>query len=188
MAAMRGREARDFKVVTHQVLARRELVVFGFEELFLIVITRPPGEYAADVKRFTQNVADHILRHHALRRAFVMHASGGVDVMIARIPAQLCNINPSFEFESECPLPIRADPDRLSFDQIFRPARVFDFVLTYREFDLLTVRAVDLRMEIEIWREPFEARRIDAILRVTNDKRRRRGFSVFVKYTQRHVG
>src|SRR5215510_12258744 len=130
VAAMRRREARNLEVVTHQVLARRELVVFGLEELFLEVITRPPGQHAADVERLAQNVADHVLRHHALRRAFVMHAPGGVDVMIARIPAELRDVDPPFEFERQRLRLVYFD--RLAFGDVLRPARVFDRVFARR--------------------------------------------------------
>src|SRR5215813_1879780 len=163
-------------------------MVFGFEVLFLIVVARPPGQNAADVERLAQNMPDHVLRHHALRGAFVMRAPGGMDVMIARIPAELRDINPSFEFERVRLRPIRGDLDGLPFDQIFGPAREFDLVLACREFDLLAVRAIDLRVEIEIGRQPFEAWRIDAFLRVANDERRRRGLAVFVQHAERHDG
>src|SRR5262245_18611519 len=117
-------------------------MVFGFEVLFLIVVARPPRQNAAYVERLAQNMPDHVLRHHALRWAFVMRAPGGMDVMVARIPAELCNINPSFEFERKRLWPIRRDPDCLLFDQIFGPARECDFVFARREFDLLAVRAI----------------------------------------------
>src|SRR5262245_38559496 len=130
MAAMRRRKARNLKVVTHQVLARRKLVVFGLEELFLEVITRPPGQHAADVERLAQNVPDHVLRHHALRRAFVMHAPGGMDVMIARITAELRDVDPQFEFERQRLRLVYFN--RFGLGDVFRPARVFYRVFARR--------------------------------------------------------
>src|SRR5262245_32332118 len=91
--AMRA-EARNLDVVAQQVGIARDFIVLAGEELNLVIEARTPGEIAAYLQIFTKAVADHVLGVDALRRIRVMGTAGGVDVMIARVPAKLRGIDP----------------------------------------------------------------------------------------------
>ncbi len=92
---------------------------------------------------------------HALDRSLVVRAAGGVNVVIARIPAELRQFDPSFQAKCERLRLACGNFDVLSFDQIFRAAGEFDSIIARRKFYLFAVRAVDLRMKVEIGRKPL---------------------------------
>ena len=75
VAGVRRREAGDLDVVAHQVVARRERVDLAVEELLLGVPARAPGEHAADVEIFAQDVTPHVLGLDPFGRALVVRRS-----------------------------------------------------------------------------------------------------------------
>ena len=76
-------EAGDLDVVAEQVGALRDGVDLAGEELLLEVEARAPGQVAADLQVFAQDVAHHVLGVDALGRVGVVGAAGGVDVVVA---------------------------------------------------------------------------------------------------------
>ena len=99
VAGVRRGEAGDLDVVAHQVVGGRKRVDLAVEELLLGVPARAPGQHAADVEVFAQDVPPHVLGLDALGRALVMPAAGGVDVVVAGIPAHLGQVDPALELK-----------------------------------------------------------------------------------------
>ncbi len=99
MAGVRRREAGDLDVVAHQVVGGRQRVDLALEELLLGIPARPPRQHAADVQVLAQDVPPHVLGLDALGRALVVRAAGRVDVMIARVPVHLGQVDPALEPE-----------------------------------------------------------------------------------------
>ena len=96
---VRGGEARDLDVVAHQVFGGRQRVHLAVEELLLGVPARAPGQHAADVEVLAQDVPHHVVGLDALGRALVVGAAGGVDVVVAREPVHLRQVDPALERE-----------------------------------------------------------------------------------------
>ena len=103
-----------------------------------------------------------------------MGAAGGVDVMIARPPAELGGIDPTLHLERATLLGVGADRELLRLRHGLRSAREFDRVVAVGQFERFAVSAVDLRMEGEIGREPFRLRRVNPALGIADDERRGR--------------
>ena len=99
VAGVRRRKPRNLDVVPHQVIASRQRVDLAVEELLLGVPARAPGKNAADIQVFTQNVPPHVVGLDSFSRALIVSAAGGMDVVVAREPAQLGEMNPAFELK-----------------------------------------------------------------------------------------
>src|SRR5215510_1577430 len=116
-----------------------------------------------------------------------MHTSRCVNMMIARVPAETRRIDPAFQPENKG-LRFTFDYfDFLSPDQVFRAACKFNQIISGWEFELFTVRAVDLRMKIEVRREAFGLRRINMTLRIADDKVAGCGASSLIEHTKGQV-
>ena len=89
MPRVTGGEAGDFDVVSHDVARRGQRTDLPFEELLLVVPARPPRQHAADVEVFAEDVAHHVFGADAFGRRLIMGAAGGVDVVVAGVPAAL---------------------------------------------------------------------------------------------------
>src|SRR5262245_32013808 len=98
---MARRKAGNFQVVAKQRRRRGHLVVLRLEELPLVVVARPPVQHGSNAQRFTEHVTHHVFGPNALRWTFVMAATGGVDVVVARIPSERWRIDPSSKRELE---------------------------------------------------------------------------------------
>src|SRR4051794_3958892 len=125
---MARRVARDFDVVSDAILGRRDAVVFPLEERLLEIPAGPPGEDASNLEVFAQDVAHHVLRVDAFGWTFVVGAAGGVDVVIAGIPAQLRRIDPPLEAEGQGLRTAVLNSEGLGSFSIFRPPGVLDGV------------------------------------------------------------
>jgi hypothetical protein len=122
------RKTRDLEIVVHAMFGGGQRVVLAFEELFLKVIPWPPREHRSDVEIFANDMADHVIGLHADRRCLVMQAPCRVDVMVAGVPPESCQINPSLERERERLGPLHLQG--VAFDQVFGPSRELDRIFT----------------------------------------------------------
>src|SRR5215469_9722503 len=120
------------------------------EELLLVIVIRTPGQNRTDVEALAANLTHHVVRQYSLRRILVMTATGGMDVVVSRIPAERHRIDPSFESEFNLRWPFRVYCKVLLFCEVLRSARVRHCVLPFRKGHVLTIRPVDLRLEEEI--------------------------------------
>ena len=161
------REAGDFDVIPHHVAAGRKAVRLSFEESFLEIPARAPAQHLADVQVFAQDVAHHVLRIDALARFLVVSASGGVDVVVSRVPAHLRGINPALELEPNLLRP-GLDLNLLSPFSILGSPRALDGIVARRQQDGLPVRPVNLRVKREIRRESLDLRRVNAPQRIVD--------------------
>src|SRR5205085_3297445 len=96
------------------------------EVALLVIPARPPAQAAADVEILTQDVAHHVFRGHALRRALVVGTAGGVDVVIAAVPAPGPREHPALQLEA---LGVRrrgGHGDLAALDEVLRAARPGD--------------------------------------------------------------
>src|SRR5487761_2732895 len=99
MTGVRGRETGDLDVVAHQVFGRGEGTDLALEIRLLGVPARAPAQDAADVKVFSKDVPHHGFGADAFRRAFVVAAAGGVDVVVAGEPVPLREVRPALQDE-----------------------------------------------------------------------------------------
>ena len=99
-AVARGKSG-DLDVVTQQRRRGGDLVVLALEELALVIVARSPVQHRADAERFAEDLAHHVLGPHALGRALVVAAAGGVDVMVAGIPSVRGRVDPAPQPEVE---------------------------------------------------------------------------------------
>src|SRR5262245_40250256 len=113
----------------------------------------------------------------ALRWFDIMCATGRVNVMIARPPAQLARIDPTLHFE-RAGLRRLFDVHRLRLRNRFRTAREFHGIRARRQFKSLTIRTVNLRVKREVGSKPFGLRWVNAALSTTDEKRSRGGLII----------
>src|SRR5438874_10457616 len=99
MTGVSAREAADLHVVAHDVVLQRQLVDGTLEELLLVVPTRTPGEDAADVEVFADDMPHHVGGGDAFGGSLVVGAAGRVDVVIAGNPAKVGELDPAFHTE-----------------------------------------------------------------------------------------
>src|SRR5260370_30151760 len=121
----------------------------------LLVIPAPlPAQAAAAVETLAQCMPHHTLRGNALGWAFIVRAAGGMNVMVAGIPALSRRVDPALQLER---LRVRGGGghgDRALQRLVFRPACIGDGVLARLQSDRLAVVPVDLGVEAEIRRQP----------------------------------
>ena len=152
MAGMGGREARNFHVVTHQVVVRGKLVILAFEVLFLVVPAGPPGEDAGHVQVFAKCLPPHVPGTNPLLRALIVTATGGMDMMVQAVPAQVGHMHPALELKGGLVLGGGSGNVQLSvLQQVLRSTGVLDLIVSGREIDGFSVGPIDLRMKKEIW-------------------------------------
>ena len=99
MSRVLRRKSGDLDVVPHDVILQRQPADVSFEELLLEIPARSPRQHATDVQVLAQDMSHHGLGGDALRRGFVMGATGGMHVMVARIPTQIGQLDPAFQLE-----------------------------------------------------------------------------------------
>src|SRR3989442_6923446 len=126
-------------------------------------------------------MAHHVLRKNALCRAVVMRAARGVNMMIAGIPAQLRRIYPSLQMKGKRLRLAGLDFDLTDLNQVLRPSSEFDGEIARRQFDLLAVGSIDLRMKCKVGGKPFCRRRIKAALSVADYERGCGGLSSLIE-------
>src|SRR5215831_6884300 len=153
------------------------------EELLLVIIVRPPGQYRADVDALASNLAHHVVRQYSLSRILVVTATGGMNVVVSRIPAGHRRIDPSFESEFNLRWPFRVHCEVLPFCKVLRASRVRHCVLPLRKGHVLTIRPVDLWLEEEIWSKTLRRIRVKASLSIANDERTCARPPVFAAHT-----
>src|SRR5215831_19142481 len=103
------------------------------EELLLVIIVRPPGQYRADVEALAANLAHHVVRQYSLSRILVVTATGGMNVVVSRIPAGYRRIDPSLESEFNLSGPFRVHGEDLLLCKVLRTSRVGHSVLPFRK-------------------------------------------------------
>ena len=106
----------------------------------------------------------HVFRKYSLRRILIMQATCSVNVMISRVPAIFCRIDPSLQPAGKCLGFAFDNLDCLVLNQVLRPAGELDYVFTCREFYFFTVRAVNLGVKGKVRRQPLGLRRINMIV------------------------
>src|SRR5437870_8135685 len=92
-------KAGHLNIVPQQVRIFGDLVHRPAKELLLEIETGTPGEIAAHLEILAETLAHHIGREHAFGRFRVMRATCGVNVVIARPPAEFRGINPALDLE-----------------------------------------------------------------------------------------
>jgi hypothetical protein len=113
-----------------------------------------------------------------------MRTTRRMDVMIARPPAELRWINPTFHFELKVPgLLIHLEVQR--FHHRFGAAREFHGVIAVGQFQRFAVAAIDLRVKREVGCESLGRRWIDPLLGVANQERRGGRLIVLVAHAER---
>ncbi len=83
-----------------------------------------------------------------------MGAAGGVNVVVAGIPASFCGIDPAFQVKYQIHR-LLADVNTLRLPSIFRAARVLDRVIARRQQQIIAISPIHLRLKREIGREPL---------------------------------
>ena len=73
----------DLHVVADPIFSGRQLVVFAFEERLLEVPAGAPGQDAADLQVFAQDVPHHVLWIDAFGGTFIVGAAGRMDMVVA---------------------------------------------------------------------------------------------------------
>src|ERR1700757_2760856 len=101
------------------------------EKLLLVVIIRTPGQYRTDVDALAANLTHHIVRQDSLSRILVVTATGGMDVVVSRIPAGHRRIDPSFEAEFKLRWTFGVHCEVLLFCKVLRASRVRHCVLPF---------------------------------------------------------
>ena len=109
-------KARDLDVVAHQPIGLRQRVIFGAEELLLVVVGRTPDQHGRDVERLARDLRPHVLGPHAFGRVLVVRAARRVNVMIARVPAVARGIDPPLQPERKLLRTGDVDAPRLRHD------------------------------------------------------------------------
>src|SRR5215467_5866288 len=140
------------------------------EELLLVIIIRTPGQYRADVDAFSANLTHHVVREYSLSRILVVTATGGMNVVVSRIPARHRRIDPSLESKYNLCWPFRVHCEVLLFCKVLRASRVRHGVLPFRKGQVLTVRPVDLWLEEKIRSKAFRRIRVKTSLGIANDE------------------
>ena len=192
MTGLMRAKARDLDVVVQQIGRTRDEVVSAREEPFLRIESGTPGEGCPDLQVLTERMAHHVRGEHAFGRIHVVSAARGVNVMVARPPAELCGIDPTLDLKARALsrttiLAARAasrlhDRELLRLRNRFRTAPELHLVRAGRKLHEFTISAVHLRVEREVGRQALGARRIHAALRVANDECRDRRRTRFVAH------
>src|SRR6516225_4828903 len=120
------------------------------EELLLVIIVRTPGQYRADVDALAANLTHHVVRQYSLCRVLIVTATGGMNVVVSRIPAGCHRIDPSIESEFNLRWPFRVHGKVLLFRKVLRASRIRHCVLPFGKGHVLAIRPVDLWLEEEI--------------------------------------
>src|SRR5215510_6696894 len=94
------------------------------EKLLLVIVIRPPGQYRADVDALAANLTHHVVRQYSLSRILVVTATGGMNVVVPRIPAGHRRIDPPFESEFNLRWPFRIYCEVLLCCKVLRASRV----------------------------------------------------------------
>src|SRR5262245_4468831 len=100
MPGLMRAKARDLDVVVQQIGWTRDQVVFTREKPLPRIESRTPGEGCPDLQVLTERVAHHVGGKHAFGRIHVVGAARGVNVMVARPPAELRGIDPTFDLKA----------------------------------------------------------------------------------------
>ena len=79
-----------------------------------------------------------------------MGTSGGVNVVITRIPPEAARPDPSVQSKRFFMRNTFRDINRAPFDQVFRTRACTDLILSRRQFYGLIIGAIDLRVEEEV--------------------------------------
>ena len=154
MAGLMGAKPGNLDVVAEQIGKLGDDVVFAGEKLFLIVETRPPSKVCADLEILAEAVAHHVRCVDAFGGVFVMGATGGVDVVIARPPTHQRWINPALHLERLGDVRI-ADGDGAGLRDRLRAAISSNGVGAARQFHVFAVGAIDLRMKMKVRCKPL---------------------------------
>src|SRR5579883_3483251 len=162
MTAVARWKSGHFHIVAEQMMGRGQGIDFALEIAFLVIPARPPAETAADVEIFAENVAHHVLWGNALGRTFVVGAAGGMDVVVAGVPAFGSWMNPALEAELFGMDAAQRHRDRLLENTIFRTSCIADGVLARLQGDRFAVGPVNLIVKIEVRSQPATGRGIDA--------------------------
>src|SRR5215469_2615363 len=150
------------------------------EELLLVIIIGTPGQYRADVDALAANLTHHVVRQYSLSRILVVTATGGMNVVVSRIPARHRRIDPSFESKFNLRWPFRVHGEILLFCEVLRASRVRHGVLPFRKGQALTVRPVDLWLKEKIRSKAFQRFRVKTPRAIAKNKGSHPRLSVFV--------
>src|SRR5262245_45005914 len=187
MAGVSAGEAADLDVVAHDVVFGREFVDGALEELLLVVPAGTPGEYAADIEVFADDVPHHIGRSDAFSGGFVVGAAGGVDVVIAGNPAEVGELDPALHAERFARFGCGGNSDGLLEIEVFGAAVVGNFVFAGREEDFFAVTAINLSVKEEVGGQATRLRWIDAVVRVAKHELAGGGCAVVVENGELHA-
>src|SRR5436190_18337608 len=99
MAGMRGRKARYFNIIPHDIILSRKRADLTGEIFLLMIPTGSPGQHCSDIKVFTKNLSPHVHRRNSLFSAFIVTAASGMHVMVGTIPSQFGHMYPPLKFE-----------------------------------------------------------------------------------------
>src|SRR5262245_20213802 len=111
----------------------------------------------------------HVLRPHALCRALVMRAAGGMDMMISRVPTTSRRIDPALKAEVQRSAG-RTNGNSACLGRVFGSAAAGHRKLAGWKSDGFAVGAVDLLLKKEIRCEPFGTRGINALRFILDPK------------------
>ena len=116
-----------------------------------------------------------------------MGAAGGMNMVIARIPARFSGIDPSLQ--------LKAGVHRLlghlhltALRPVFGTARAIDGIFAGRERERFAIGTINLRLERQIGRQSLSLRRVDPAPCIADLKRGRHRFSIGIAYMQGHFG
>src|SRR5579864_1234062 len=87
-------EPGDFDIIMQQVWIPGDRIVFAGKELLLEIKARAPGQVAADFQVLPLAMPVHVGWEHPFSWLAVMGAAGGVNMVVARPPAQPRWIDP----------------------------------------------------------------------------------------------
>src|SRR5207249_10309519 len=118
------------------------------------------------------------------RRALVMAAAGGMDVMIAGVPPVRRRIDPAPELEFDVG---GGHPHRAPLGDVLRSAPAGECIVARRQPQRLAVFAVYLLLKEKVRGEALRARRIHAAEPILDDERRHRRAAALVAHTESDV-
>src|ERR1700719_2632013 len=140
------------------------------EKLLLVVVVGAPRQHRTDIHALATNLAHHVVWQYAFGWILVVTAARRMNMVVSRIPAVFRGIDPSLQLEFDLRRTLRVDGEILLPGQVFRAAGISYGVLTLGKAQDFPIRAVNLRLKEEIWRQALGRIRIKTIQLVANHK------------------
>src|SRR6185436_13581172 len=128
----------------------------------------------------------HIFRRHSFTGTCVMRAPRAMNMLVAAIETERRKIDPTLEFEHQFRARSTGHGDISTQAPILRATGELHAQLPGRQQHDIFVAPIDLRLKIEVGREPLGLWRIYMSGDVAENKTGGRSFAVAIAYTKPH--